>query len=362
MLRQGKSPDRAVPWRRNPPLLSSSVPPQGRTTTEARLLYLTLLAGLYLAWGIGANDSSKVFAPAVVTNSIRYKTAMRLLSVFVILGALTQGHILYEAYEFGGGGVPLHEATIATAGAAFAVMVATLFALPVSTSQAGVGGMIGVTLFRLGGEGLDWALIEKMFLCWVLTPPVSAVLAFVLYHLLRRPVEGFFSNPSARSRFLQASLVVFGCYEAYTLGANHVVVTTGPFYKAGLFGPPGPDALAARVLAAGVASLAIAFGALTFARRVMETFGKKVTVLDPYSAVMVMIASGTTLEIFTLLHVPISTTQAGVGALVGVGLTKGQRGVSYGTLARIVSAWFVSPLVAGLFAFLGARIYSGWGS
>lgn len=324
---------------------------------------LKVLGGLYLGWGIGANDSAKIFAPAIATNSIRFRTAITLICVFVIAGALAQGHTLYEKYKFDDAPLSpeaiLREATIATTAAAFAVMVSTILGIPVSTSQSAVGALIGVTIARSGVSSVDFSLLKKMLVCWLATPPIGIIMAYVLYRLLAPLLPRFLPNFRVRSRFLQLGLIVFGCYEAFALGANNVVVTTAPFYQGGMFGPPGPDAVEARVLAAGLGGLAIALGAITFAKRVMETFGRKVTVLDPFSAWIVAITTGTTMEVFTLMHVPVSITQAGVGALIGVGLTKGVGGVSFGTLKKIALAWVISPLLAGILAWLGALVFAG---
>jgi PiT family inorganic phosphate transporter len=196
-----------------------------------------------------------------------------------------------------------------------------------------------------------------MLLCWVITPVAGATLAYGIFYGARWWLRRFMRSVGAQQRFLKYGIIILGCYEAFALGANNVVVTTAPFYQAGLFGAPGPAAVEAQEVAAALGAAAIALGALTFAKRVIETFGRKVTVLDPFSAWVVALATGTTMEVFTLLKVPVSITQAGVGALVGVGLTKGLGGLSFSTLRRIVAAWFISPLVAGSLAYGAAYLF-----
>lgn len=327
-----------------------------------------ILGGLYLGWGLGANDSSKIFAPAIATNSIRYRTAVTLVSIFVTLGAVVQGHTLFESYTFAadspnaGRETRIRDAVIATSAAAFSVMVSTIVAMPVSTTQAAVGAMIGVAAARLGTGAVDMDQIGKMMTCWGATPPVAALLAFLLYSLLNRSPTLMFHSVQRRNIMLQRGLVIFGCYEAFALGANNVVVTTGPFYQAGLFGPPGPGATTARIIAALLGSAAIALGAITYGRKVMETMARKITVLDPMSAGVVAASTALTMQIFTFLMVPVSITQAGVGALIGVGLTKGSGGIRMDTLKRIAIAWVTSPLVAAFIAWAVAKAaIAQWG-
>jgi PiT family inorganic phosphate transporter len=322
----------------------------------------SLLGGLYLGWGLGANDSAKIFAPALATNSIRYRTAIMVIVVFVILGATTHGTALYDGYRFSAAEVRpetlLREAGIATTAAAVAVMISTFLALPVSTSQAAVGALVGVAAAGSGRGAIDTGLLMKMLLCWIITPPAAALISYAFHRVGERPLRRFVPSPQRRNRALQIFLILFGCYEAYALGANNVVVTTGPFYQAGIFRTSLPllSKIDARVLAAFVGGLSIAFGAVTYGHKVMETMAKKIVVLDPYAAAIVAVATGTTLECFTLMKVPVSITQAGVGALIGVGLTKGSAGVSLPMLKRIGAAWVISPLLAGGLAWMTGRL------
>ncbi|HNW93035.1 MAG TPA: inorganic phosphate transporter, partial [bacterium] len=197
-----------------------------------------LFGGLYLGWGIGANDSAKIFAPAIATNTIRFRTAILFICVFVMAGSILQGYTLFDGYSFGGSekadnDTLLREATIATNAAAFAVMMATIFGIPVSSSQAAVGALVGVAAVRLGWSGIDYAPIKKMGICWVITPVAGALIAYGCYWGLRALLRRFMKSMNAQQRFLRYGIIIIGCYEAFALGANNVVVTTAPFYQAG---------------------------------------------------------------------------------------------------------------------------------
>ena len=106
--------------------------------------------------------------------------------------------------------------------------------------------------------------------------------------------------------------------------------------------------------AALVGSLSIALGILTFSRGVMETVGKKLVRLDPFSALVVVLAEGLTVHFYTLVGVPVSTSQAVIGAVLGVGIVKGVNTVSRRTLSNILIGWFLTPAIA---CFIAVALY-----
>jgi PiT family inorganic phosphate transporter len=98
----------------------------------------------------------------------------------------------------------------------------------------------------------------------------------------------------------------------------------------------------------------MAIGVLTFGKTVTDTVGKSIVPLNASGALAAQVAAAGGVHLFSLLGVPVSTSQAIVGAVVGVGLTKGVRTVSAGRVARIVAGWAVFPTLA---AILAAIVY-----
>lgn len=220
-----------------------------------RLSNLKLLGGLYLGWGIGANDSANIFGTAVATNSIKYRSAIWLIAVFVVLGASCHGWKLYKDYDFSksdsrhsqtseqqpsGCDDKFSDACISTLAAAIAVTVVTVLSVPASTSQAAVGAYMGILIAaEWSFSAINWNHFLRMLICWVATPIGAAVLTIMLYKIVATLLKMLFGENLARLTNLYTSLLILaGCYGAYELGANNVVVTTGPYYKAGVFGAP----------------------------------------------------------------------------------------------------------------------------
>jgi PiT family inorganic phosphate transporter len=140
---------------------------------------------------------------------------------------------------------------------------------------------------------------------------------------------------------LRLCLIVTGSYGAYVLGANNVANVTAVFVGAGLLNV---------FSAAMIGGASIALGILTFSRPVMETVGEKLVKLDPFSALVVVLSLSVTMHIYTLVGVPVSSSQAVIGGVVGVGIIKGVNTVNGKTLLHILLAWFLTPIVSCLLA------------
>jgi len=136
-------------------------------------------------------------------------------------------------------------------------------------------------------------------------------------------------------------MIAAGSYGAYALGANNVANVTAVFVGAGHLSV---------FSAALIGGLSIGLGILTLSKRVMETVGKKLVRLDPFSALVVLLAQSITVHIYTFIGVPVSTSQAVIGAVLGIGIVKGISTVSGRTLVNILIAWLLTPAIAGFFA------------
>ena len=114
-----------------------------------------LLGGIFLGWSLGANDAANVFGTAVTSRMLRFWTAAILASAFVILGALLEGQAGIETLK-GLTQLTLKQATVCSVGAALTVTIMTILKLPISTSQAVVGAILGIGLLnqQVNGAGL----------------------------------------------------------------------------------------------------------------------------------------------------------------------------------------------------------------
>lgn len=294
---------------------------------------LPLLGGVFLGWSLGANDAANCFGPAVASRMVRFMTAALLGAGFVLLGALLEGRAGFFTLS-GLTTIDPEQAVVVSVGAALTVALMTILGLPVSTSQAVVGAILGIGFFN---QEINLAGLGKVVACWIGTP-IGAVLATLgLY-----PLMGFIYNRLRLSLFqldalLRISLIIAGSYAAYALGANNVANVTGVFVGAGTL---------TVFMATLIGGLSIAFGVMTSGRRVMETVGRKLVLLDPFSALVAVLAEGLTVHFYTFLGVPVSTSQALIGAVIGIGLLKGDKTIKRKTLYGVFFGWFITPPLA----------------
>lgn len=302
---------------------------------------LSLLGGVFLGWSLGANDAANVFGTAVSSRMLRFGTAAALAAVFVMVGALVDGQAAIDTLR-GLTHLNLNQAVIASVSAAATVTTMTLLGQPVSTSQAVVGAILGIGL--LNGQ-INLAGLGKVAICWLGTPVGGALTAILLYGLLGYIYNRLKLNLFESDFWLRLTLIVAGSYGAYALGANNVANVTAVFVGAGLL-----DSFQAAL----IGGVSIAAGIITFSRPVMETVGRRLVALEPFSALVVVLSLAVTVHFYTLLGVPVSTSQAVVGAVLGIGLIKGVNTVSKKTLQQICLAWFLTPVLS---CFLALAIF-----
>jgi PiT family inorganic phosphate transporter len=296
-----------------------------------------LLGAIFLGWSLGANDAANVFGSAVSSRMLRFGTAAILASVFVFLGALMEGKAGIETYR-GLTQMTLGSAVISSVAAAITVVLMTALRLPVSTSQAAVGAILGIGILNLQ---LNLAGLGKVVACWFGTPVGGLIIAVLVYRVLAILYNGLNMNLFQSDMGLRLCLIGAGSYGAYALGANNVANVTAVFVGAGAL------TVFSAVLIGG---LSIGLGVATFSRGVMETVGKRLVRLDPFSALVVVLAEAITVHFYAFLGVPVSTSQAVVGAILGVGIVKSIKTISRQTLVNILLGWFFTPMVACFFA------------
>lgn len=302
---------------------------------------LSLLGGIFLGWSLGANDASNAFGSAVSSRMVKFWTAAILASIFVVLGALLEGQAGIETLQ-GLTQLTLKKAVVSSIAAAVTVTIMTLLGLPVSTSQAAVGAILGIGFLN---RQLNIAGLGKVVACWFGTPIGGMLIAIVAYKILAALYNSSRIDLFKSDILLRISLIIAGSYAAYALGANNVANVTAVFVGAGKLSVLG---------AALVGGLSIAFGILTFSRGVMETVGRKLVRLDPFSALIVVLAEAITVHLYTYAGVPVSTSQAVIGAVLGIGLVKGISTVSRRTLMNILIGWFLTPAIA---CFIAVSLY-----
>ena len=304
-------------------------------------------AGAYVGWNIGANDTANCVGTSVGCGLISFKNAVILVSVFALLGALLQGqHVMHTI----GKGIVKTDLSypavaIALICSGFFVTLATFFRIPTSTSQAIVGGVVGIGL-ALGTE-INYFKLMAIAESWILCPIMVMVLAFALMHVVNFILRKFESRSLLMQHAMGRLAILSACYAAYALGANHAGAAVGPIANLGIFHPK---------LLLFIGGLSIAVGAATYGKKVAHTVGSGITRLDIPAAFIAQISAASGMHLFSMLGIPVSTSSAIVGAVVGVGLVKGAKAIRAKMVFTILMGWFLMPTLAAAAAYLFLKV------
>ena len=281
-----------------------------------------LSSGLFLGWSLGANDAANVFGTAVTSHMVRFSTAATLTAVFVILGGVVNGPTAMETLSEFGHIDTLGGAFTSALAAALVVAGMTRFGMPVSTSQAVVGALIGYRLFQHGSlDASAWLLLPTIVITWVACPILAAAAAFLIYKLLALAFRWLPMPLLVLDRCLRFGLLAVGCYGAWALGGNNMANVVGVYMRLDLFDTVqvGPWVLSQSRMLALLGGLAISLGVVTYSYRVMVTVGRNLVKLDATTALIAILAEALVVDFFAhswdlgafiLPAIPVSTSQA----------------------------------------------------
>ncbi len=332
-------------------------------------IIIFLSSGLFLGWALGANDAANVFGTAVGSRMIPWLTAALICSVFLVLGAVISGAGATQTLGKLGAISEPAGAFMTALSAAIAVFAMTKAGLPVSTTQAIVGGIIGWNLFS--GTSTDTKVLTTILSTWIICPLLAAAIAMILYSTATKIMRRSRLHLLRVDAYTRIGLFVAGAFGAYSLGANNIANVVGVFVPSSPFrdfsiGDNLSVSAAQQLFLLG--GLAIGVGVLTYSKRVMMTVGSGLSRISPVAAFVAVTSHSIVLFIFasrgleswlaslglpTIPLVPVSSSQAVVGAVVGIAILKGTAGIRWPLLGRIVLGWIVTPFIAGTICYIG---------
>lgn len=330
-------------------------------------ILLFLSSGLFLGWSLGANDAANVFGTAVGTRMVKFNTAALICSIFIVLGATISGAgAAHTLGRLGSVNALPGSFTVALA-SALTTFWMTRLKIPVSTSQSIVGAILGWNLYS--SSVTDSSSLTKIVITWVACPLISAAVAVVLFIFVRWVLKMAKPHLLQLDALTRLGLLLVGAFGSYSLGANNIANVMGvfvpdnPFTDFEFFGIFIITGIQQLFLLGG---LAIAVGVFTYSDRVMATVGGGLARISPVPALIIVLAQSVTLFLFaserlehllashglpTFPLVPVSSSQAVVGAILGISLFKGG-GIRYRVLGEISLGWVATPVVAGVVAVL----------
>lgn len=219
-------------------------------------------------------------------------------------------------------------------------LITWYFGLPISSSHALIGGMIGAALVKAGPGSLVWKGISKTAAFIVISPVLGLILGLtfgiIVYWLFRKSVPSQVDHIFRKGQLLSAALYSLGH------GGNDAQKTMGIIasllFSAGLLGAKFHIPFWVVI----ICHTAIALGTMFGGWRIVKTMGQKVAKLKPVDGFCAESGAAATLFMSSAFGIPVSTTHTITGAIMGIGSLKRMSAVKWGVAGRIVWAWILT--------------------
>ena len=362
-----------------------------------------------LAFANGTNDVSKAIATLVGSGITNHRTAIAWGTAWTVIGACASALVATAMVTTFGSG--LIEPGVATppalalsvlVGSMVWVLVASRTGLPVSTTHALVGAIVGAGLAAFSGHGLIWsALAGKIALPLLLSPFLALLLSLLLHPVIRAiaarwegtclclmpgaralvtvDARGFTRTLIQTSALGRPLVAVPAQCDSAGLSGLTVGLDTIHWISSGLTalarGTNDTPKIVAILLLSGTASawagselhtatfagvaLAMGFGSFLGGLRVTETLAEKVTRMDHVEGLSANLTTSSLVLISATLGLPVSTTHVSSSAIIGIGLLKGIEAVRWTTVRDMVLAWVITLPAAAVLACLAYLVLSG---
>jgi len=324
---------------------------------------VAISAALFFDFVNGFHDSANSIATVVGTRVLRPLYAVGIAAIANFAGPFIFGTAVAATVGKG-----IIQPSFSTVDVIFAGLIGAIiwdlvtwyFGLPSSSSHALIGGLIGSGLVAGGTSALVAPGIEKTLTFLVVSPALGFSCAFGIAIL----VMYFFRNQTSShvnklfGRLQICSSIFFSLTHGAndgqkTMGVITALLIAGGFLDSQTFVVPVEVILAAAV--------AIALGTFFGGWRIVKTMAFKLTSLRPFQGFCAETGGGVILTSMAWLGIPVSTTHAIAGAIMGVGATKRLSAVRWGIGKRIVYAWIItipaSAAVAALVLIITKAIF-----
>ena len=308
-----------------------------------------MIISIIIAFGIGGNDET--MAPIVGARILTMKQVLIIAFILALAGALILGEgvassvggkILNINYETSGISQDAVVITILISTAIWILLASTL-GLPISTTHATIGSIMGLGTLLGGGTGVQWDTILEMSMWWILSPIVGYVVTYGVVKLLTRHkikhLKGFKDYERSENRYAILILIVI-CVTAFSRAGNDCSNAVGIVVGAGNI------EITLLLLATG---LSLAAGIVILGRIVIKNLGQ-MTELRPSTAFAVQVPTAAVMLIGTIQKIPLSGSHLLVASFVG--LSKATKSPMKKGLWKIVAIWLLTFPISAILSII----------
>ncbi|MCK5171371.1 MAG: anion permease [Bacteroidales bacterium] len=316
---------------------------------------IPFIIAIFLAMNMGGSGTAPAFSAAYGANIIRKALIPGLFGVMVFIGAIVGGK---ETAKTVGKGLLDPEmmnfiiVSIILLSVAISLLIANMFGIPQSTSQATVLAVIAPAVYfhSLNTNKLFFEILP----IWFIMPVISFVLAFLIGKYIYKPIRkrGYtISRKVNESYVLKGLIILMSLYVAFSIGTNNVANAVGPLatMASNEINIAEDYFVHVMILATLIIAPSFGIGSSIFGYKVVKNTGKEIVLFGRIEAVIIAFLSASLLLTASLIKgVPTSLVQINVGAIIGIGVAKlGFKNIFRKTeVNRFFVMWIIAPIVA----------------
>jgi len=311
----------------------------------------------------GFHDGCNAVSTVIYTGALKAKIAIAISACFNFIGPLAIG--VAVAKSIGGiiksGDATAHLVIAAMLGACVWEILTWIWALPMSSSHALVGGLLGAGMIALGLHGIVWSKVLMVFIALLTSPVVGILTGFLFMHMSRFIFSKLKMDMAKADKFYKRMQVVSSSWVSFSHGSNDATKVMGiiAVFLAGRAGMNIKDyGVPVWVILVCAAAMAVGTYLSVASFRLIRTLGEKITKLHPINGFSAECGGAVVITLASHFGLPVSTTHVVTSAVTGTGLASRLGGVSWKVFRAIMLAWVVTlPFCAGMAAlfylFLG---------
>lgn len=316
----------------------------------------------------GFHDGCNAVSTVIYTKALRPHTAIFISAAFNFIGpflglkvAKTIGGVI--AFGDTDSNQMARLVLAALLGAILWDVLTWIWGLPVSSSHALVGGLLGAGVMALGFDGVKWVKLTEVLASLIFSPLIGMAVGFVLMVISRRLLEAIRLDIERADGFYKKMQIFSSSFVSFTHGSNDATKVMG-IISLFLAAHYGSREIYVPVWVVLVCAAAMALGTylsvLSF--RLVRTLGERITTLHPVHGFSAETGAAAVILAASRLGLPVSTTHVVTSAVTGTGLASGLRSVGWRTFRDIILAWLITlPFCGGVaaVAFYILSIFSG---
>ena len=313
-----------------------------------------VIAALFFDFINGFHDAANAIATIVGTRILRPIQAVTLAAIANFAGPFIFGVAVATTVGKGIVDPSIVTVYVIIAGLIGGIVwdiITWLYGLPTSSSHALIGGLVGAGLVSGGIQAIVFEGLNKVLAFMVVSPLVGLALAFGITLLLLHAFK--WRSPYIVNKIFGRLQIVSSAFFSLTHGANDGQKTMGVI-TAVLLAESVIDHFYVPFYVILMAAAAISLGTFFGGWRIVKTMAFKITNLRPYQGFSAETGGGVVLTFMAHFGIPVSTTHAISGAIMGTGATKRLSAVRWGIGKKIVWAWIITIPAS---AAIGAAAY-----